>query len=179
MKLTDLQPMWVNFVPPHSMWRYRDQHCIADYGAGQLDDTPEQSEAIAEADGVSFLCPTCFAANGDAGGTETVVCWFKDRPNVPADALPGPWPVGRDRNLVRGPHTRTVGERRSRALARLHQERGGDVMGLFDSLSGLASDVIDIAIAPVVIVTDVAAAVVKPVADGARAVVEEVKELTS
>jgi hypothetical protein len=50
---------------------------------------------LAEADGVSFLCPKCFASNGGPVGTHTVVCWFEDK--VPDDAHPGPgrWnPVG-------------------------------------------------------------------------------------
>jgi hypothetical protein len=50
---------------------------------------------LAEADGVSFLCPKCFAENGGPVGTHSVICWFQDR--VPDDAFPKPgrWnPVG-------------------------------------------------------------------------------------
>jgi hypothetical protein len=45
-------------------------------------------DSIAEADGVSFLCPKCFAANGGTVGTHTVICWFEGR--VPDDAKPSP-----------------------------------------------------------------------------------------
>lgn len=44
--------------------------------------------ALAEADGVGFLCPKCFAANGGAIGTHQVICWFEGK--VPDDAFPGP-----------------------------------------------------------------------------------------
>lgn len=50
---------------------------------------------LAEADGVGFLCPKCFAANNGPVGTHGVICWFEDK--VPDDAFPGPgrWnPVG-------------------------------------------------------------------------------------
>lgn len=42
----------------------------------------------AEADGVQFLCPKCFAANGGPVGTHLVICWFVGR--VPDDETPGP-----------------------------------------------------------------------------------------
>lgn len=45
-------------------------------------------ETLAEADGIMFLCPQCFAANGGRVGTHMVICWFEDR--VPDDAVPGP-----------------------------------------------------------------------------------------
>lgn len=43
--------------------------------------------SIEDADGVWFLCPKCFAANGGAVGTHRVICW---RPRVPAGVIPGP-----------------------------------------------------------------------------------------
>lgn len=46
-------------------------------------------ETIAEAQGVEFLCPKCFAANGGAIGTHGVVCWSRSR-GVPDSAEPGP-----------------------------------------------------------------------------------------
>lgn len=45
-------------------------------------------ETLAEADGVQFLCPLCFQANGGRAGTHMVLCWFTDK--VPDDAVPGP-----------------------------------------------------------------------------------------
>lgn len=51
-----------------------------------------RTDALAQAQGVRFLCPKCFAANGGAVGTHMVLCWA---PGVPADAEPGPgrWPM--------------------------------------------------------------------------------------
>lgn len=43
-------------------------------------------DTIGEADGVWFLCPKCFAANG-AAGTHAVICWA---PQVPQDTRPTP-----------------------------------------------------------------------------------------
>jgi len=45
------------------------------------------TENIAEADGVAFMCPKCFLANGGSVGTHWVLCW---RPRVPADVAPKP-----------------------------------------------------------------------------------------
>lgn len=45
-------------------------------------------ETLAEADGVWFLCPKCFAANGGKRGTHMVLCWFVGK--VPDDAQPKP-----------------------------------------------------------------------------------------
>jgi hypothetical protein len=45
-------------------------------------------QTLAEADGISFLCPACFASNGGKVGTHSVLCWFEDR--VPDDLTPGP-----------------------------------------------------------------------------------------
>lgn len=44
-------------------------------------------ESIAEADGVRFLCPKCFAEHPDGVGVHSVLCW---RPRVPADVDPKP-----------------------------------------------------------------------------------------
>ena len=45
-------------------------------------------ETLAEADGVQFLCPLCFAKNGGPVGTHRVLCWFVGK--VPDEAEPGP-----------------------------------------------------------------------------------------
>ena len=45
--------------------------------------------AVAEADGLSFLCPACLDAHGDDDvGTHSVMCWFVGR--VPDDVSPKP-----------------------------------------------------------------------------------------
>jgi hypothetical protein len=36
---------------------------------------------------VRFLCPKCFATNGGARGTHSVICWS---PGVPQEMRPGP-----------------------------------------------------------------------------------------
>jgi hypothetical protein len=46
-------------------------------------------DSIAEAQGIQFLCPKCFAANGGPVGTHLVVCWSRSR-GTPEDARPGP-----------------------------------------------------------------------------------------
>jgi len=46
-------------------------------------------QSIAEAQGVRFLCPKCFAANGGARGTHVVICLSRSA-GVPEDARPGP-----------------------------------------------------------------------------------------
>jgi hypothetical protein len=44
---------------------------------------------LADAQGVSFLCPHCFQALGGARGCHSVICWSAER-GVPATASPGP-----------------------------------------------------------------------------------------
>lgn len=43
-----------------------------------------------DCDGVSFLCPKCFVANGGPIGTHMVICW---KPHVPQTIgpIPGRW----------------------------------------------------------------------------------------
>ena len=47
---------------------------------------------LAEAQGILFLCPKCFASAGNSIGVHSVICWFKNR-GVPDDMtpLPGRW----------------------------------------------------------------------------------------
>ncbi len=49
-------------------------------------------DMVNDAQGVSFLCPACYATNGGKRGTHSVICWFADR-GVPEDErpLPGRW----------------------------------------------------------------------------------------
>lgn len=58
---------------------------------GRIDDTHFRIvESIKEADGVEFLCPTCFSRNKGSVGTHGVICW---RPRVPqtTQPVPGRW----------------------------------------------------------------------------------------
>ncbi len=43
--------------------------------------------SMAGTDGIWFLCPKCFQANGGPVGTHHVLCW---RPHVPQSIKPGP-----------------------------------------------------------------------------------------
>lgn len=45
-------------------------------------------ESLAEADGIIFLCPKCFATNAGPIGTHSVICWFVGK--VPDDRVPKP-----------------------------------------------------------------------------------------
>lgn len=54
-----------------------------------LDDKMQRRvDALAEADGVAFMCPKCYVANGGPIGTHWIICWFRGR--VADTQLPGP-----------------------------------------------------------------------------------------
>lgn len=44
-------------------------------------------KTLAEADGIKFLCPKCFATNNGPIGTHAIICWS---PSVPQDTRPTP-----------------------------------------------------------------------------------------
>lgn len=48
-------------------------------------------ETLAEADGLMFLCPKCFAENKGSVGTHSVLCWFVGRVPDTLDPKPGRW----------------------------------------------------------------------------------------
>lgn len=62
---------------------------------GEIDEEGGRSfntdAAFAEADGVMFLCPKCYAANGGKVGTHSVICWFAGRVMDDLDPKPGRW----------------------------------------------------------------------------------------
>ena len=66
MHLTELEPQFIKREEPR---RFR------------------RVGTLAEADGVLFLCPQCFTANGGAPGTHGIICWA---PSVPQDTFPTP-----------------------------------------------------------------------------------------
>lgn len=66
MKLTDLQPRFLEILDDGSF---------------------KTVERMDEADGVLFLCPKCFVANGGPKGTHAIICW---RPHVTQDHPPNP-----------------------------------------------------------------------------------------
>lgn len=44
-------------------------------------------DSLAEADGIRFLCPKCFAAKAGPSGVHSIICWS---PAVPQDTSPKP-----------------------------------------------------------------------------------------
>lgn len=69
MKLTELDPTFVRATP---------------HGGHQ------DVATFAEAQGVLFVCPSCYRKNGNSGiGVHMVLVWFRDR-GVPDDAVPKP-----------------------------------------------------------------------------------------
>jgi hypothetical protein len=76
MKLTDLEARFLKRLEPdeegREQWR-------------------AEGVAYAEADGICFLCPKCFAANGGTVGTHAVICWFVGRVPDSLEPKPGRW----------------------------------------------------------------------------------------
>lgn len=69
MRLLELEPSFVRHNPgPPETWSHVD--------------------TLAEAHGIYFMCPKCFADNGGPIGTHIVVCWFVGK--VPDDVSPKP-----------------------------------------------------------------------------------------
>ncbi len=46
-------------------------------------------ETLAEAQGLQFLCPKCYAEKGSRPGVHSIICWFRGR-GVPDDEFPKP-----------------------------------------------------------------------------------------
>lgn len=55
------------------------------------DDAWQTGVPFAEADGVMFLCPVCFKANGGPVGTHSMICWFVGKVPDSTDPRPGRW----------------------------------------------------------------------------------------
>lgn len=51
----------------------------------------EYVDSLQEADGVWFLCPKCFSANGGEVGTHMVGCWFVGKVPDWVEPNPGRW----------------------------------------------------------------------------------------
>lgn len=89
MRLVDLKPRWL---------RWEKVFC------GLETDNPRgfsifhaRAASLAEAHGIIFLCPKCFAVNGGPVGTHSVICWFEGRVPEEAEPAPGRWnPVPTD-----------------------------------------------------------------------------------
>ena len=88
MKLTDLEAEFLRWEK-----RFEGVPYIKPAG-GEFGDPFERVvhvsvPTLAEAQGVQFLCPKCYAENGGARGVHLVVCWSRSR-GVPDEATPGP-----------------------------------------------------------------------------------------
>jgi hypothetical protein len=96
MRLTDLQPQFLRHEVRMETYQvvdgdpdtWRERGCPTRDVTGPRMYMP-MVDKIEEAQGVEFLCPKCFAANGGPVGTHIVVCWSRSR-GVPDDASPGP-----------------------------------------------------------------------------------------
>lgn len=66
MRLTELEPEFLKLIDEYS-WQRMD--------------------SITDADGVFFLCPTCWIKNNGPVGTHAIICWT---PKVPLNIEPGP-----------------------------------------------------------------------------------------
>lgn len=71
IRITELDPYFIRFVEEDGQVIHR------------------HVATIEEAQGVFFLCPKCFVANGGSVGTHGVICWSRSR-GVPEHAQPGP-----------------------------------------------------------------------------------------
>lgn len=67
MRLRDLEAEFLKWTAPDSWLRV---------------------DALAEADGILFVCPKCYADLGRREGAHSVICWFVGK--VPDSATPGP-----------------------------------------------------------------------------------------
>ena len=88
MKLTDLEPQLLRHEFRETTWTRQN----ADGSTEEV--TGPRSffisvDTLAEAQGVEFLCPKCFSANGGAVGTHGIICWSRSR-GVPDDVEPTP-----------------------------------------------------------------------------------------
>jgi hypothetical protein len=54
----------------------------------------EAATTLADADGIMFLCPKCYQANGGPVGTHVVICWFAGKVDGSLDPKPGRWNPG-------------------------------------------------------------------------------------
>ncbi len=79
MILTDLQATFIHYLAPG--WTDPDGEVYPHGGTQEVGQ-------LAEADGLEFLCPKCYVANGGEVGTHRVICWFVCK--VPDDVRPGP-----------------------------------------------------------------------------------------
>lgn len=87
MKLSDLGAKFLRRVLKEDTWTRRKPDGTDEQVTGPREYLLDV-ESLAEADGVMFLCPKCFADNKGEVGTHSVICWFVGK--VPDDVCPKP-----------------------------------------------------------------------------------------
>lgn len=97
LKLADLEPRFIRYEERLDTWTVVDRQPLP---GELLEHVPHHQvtgmraflpyvETLDAAQGIEFLCPKCFLANGGAVGTHAVICWSRSR-GVPDRASPGP-----------------------------------------------------------------------------------------
>ncbi len=97
MRLLDLRPKFLRYEERLDTWEVverqpspgEDIAHVPHHAVTGMRDYWAPVERLEEAQGIEFLCPKCFVANGGEVGTHAVVCWSKSR-GVPDKATPGP-----------------------------------------------------------------------------------------
>lgn len=86
MKLVDLDAAFLKFLQKPDTWvEIHDGQRVEVSGVRHFH---QKVDSLADADGVSFLCPLCFKNNHGRVGTHLVICWFKGK--IPDSVVPGP-----------------------------------------------------------------------------------------
>lgn len=90
MRLTDLEPQFVRYgkteAGSHLGRKLPDG--TTQWGGFEVN-TIFHVATVAEAQGIMFLCPKCFAANNGKVGTHRVLCWSRSR-GIADDVQPNP-----------------------------------------------------------------------------------------
>lgn len=83
MKLAELEPQFFRHaVKPAGPELGRPMPDGSTQWGGFPTDVFYDTDVLAEADGITFLCPKCWAANGGTVGTHSIMIFFADR-NAP------------------------------------------------------------------------------------------------
>lgn len=86
MKLADLQPQFLKYSPCEGEWTEVQPDGTYKKVTGTVH-AHNYVHQLDNADGITFLCPACFAKGGTER-THHILCWFTGK--VPADLTPGP-----------------------------------------------------------------------------------------
>ena len=95
LRLVELEPQFLRYEEREEAYKVCHEDHVHNPECGEVIVGPRvyfpYVDALAEAQGLKFLCPKCFAQNGEVVGTHSVVCWSRSR-GVPEHAVPsGRW----------------------------------------------------------------------------------------